>query len=478
MRTKISNKHQAVLCATLGNLSEQWKAIEALYVEYNRPYKPWTIAHQIDRLGCWRLRRNSRPTNALDDVEDLRDEFDPTPPPPAGIVGELRVDQATGYFDDRGPYLPISCHHMNGLWLHKNRRDDSLRQLDKIAERYDIVRTIMSNGWTGTFWNNRETFPTDPGYDDNLDDYFAELQRRNLRLDITFEATWSRGETFRDVNHLKEFMRRVGDIADGYPNLIALCEWNEVWQTYMYRNPPASEIKGVMEAFVESYEHPMIRAIGDPQFEDTDAFNEWSWDIFCKHGWRSGNTEDRTRHVFTTKYREGGIPNLWMAFETEPPGHGTSVAEERNVEGMCVLHLMNLICGYGTTYMSGDGIKWNQPLDRTPGFVEVSRVRELLPTDIFTYRQMEHGGRDESPLKAADFDEIARVDLNLNGRKFVGLAYNPGPVRDGKIEARRNCRFSITNVVGHDTIWAGQLNAGQTVNVSFDRGVLLKGTEV
>lgn len=338
----------------------------------------------------------------------------------------------------------------------------------------------MMNGMSyrfGNFWDGRDFYPSDRQYENTVDDYFKELHKRNLRLDITFEAAWTKTATYTDKNHLKSVMSNIGDIADAYPNLIALIEWNEGWQTYIHRNPAASELHEVLEAFTDNYTHQTIRAITDAQFEHTDDFNSLTWDIFTKHGWRMGNTEDRTRHIFTTKYEEGGIPKVWEGFDTEPPGFGTSVAEERNVEGMCVIHLMNLIAGYGTTYMSPDGIKWNKPIEQTPGFSECAKIRELLPIGVQRYRKAWHGGRSEAAL-FADFSIIPRVDSFYNGKNFVGLAYSGHTVTDGKLHTRRKVNLVVSNIKTTRLIFEGELNPGQTVNVSFERGVLFEGTEV
>jgi hypothetical protein len=406
-------------------------------------------------------------------------------PPQTGIHGPLRHVPGTGFRDDRGPYLPLGCHHMHGLRLHKVNPNASRDQLAYIKGHYDVVRTIMCCGWYDNFWGDEGVYPIDfvnrsgnvveewDDYDTVVDSYFQELHNLNLRLNITFGD----GQMFRDQATTIQFMRRVGRIASKYKNLIALIEWNEAYQNY-WTSPSPAMVMEALQAFLNEYRQPTIKAISD-EGEEVFDINRWAWDISNAHIHRGGGSADKIRHRWVINYTgERTPPRIYEGWETEPVGPGTSVGVENNVEALVLCAAAMLSTGWGFNYICGDGIKWTRPIQNNPGFHEVSKVRKLLPPDIMTYRGLIHGGRTEA-LISADFSSIERVDQQFSSSgKVFGLAYSNQPVTNGILRVRRPCELTVINPVSHAVIADGTWNANEVIRVSYDRGVIFKGKEL
>lgn len=483
---KISNKHQAVLVSTLGEKSNHWKKVVQAYIDAKKPRNAWGIAHDLDRLGLWRIRLDNPPNTALKDINELRREIGadgPAPLPIGNIKSELRINN--GFVHAGGQYYPIACHHLHGVWLHREDWHASTQQLDAITEKYDLVRTAFSLGWYDNFWGDRGVYPVSftsrlgreiqawNDYDNVVRDYFAECHKRNLRV----IATFGDGQMFGSQEKTNQFTRRVGGLARPFTNIIGLSEWNESWQNWYKPNPTPAEVEEALLFFAEAYGQNHIRGISDST-EETVDLNAWAKDLCLKHGFRLDDDDDKIRHAWGINYDgHGSPPNIYEGFETEPPGFGTSVGEITHPEAMVILALANTMTGYGFTYINKNGIIWDGPIEDGPAFNEVADCRALFPDSLNNYRKLRHGGRSDAPMTTDDFNNIERVDQAIDGNRFFGIAYSHRPT-SGPLIPRSKVRLKVQRPLTHEVLFDGELNGGQRLNIKFDRGISFIGEQI
>ena len=376
-------------------------------------------------------------------------EPEPEPEPQPGMIqGDLRVITDSHFADDTGEMLPLRATYGPGLERMRSDLAQCGRELDAFAQAgYQGVRTWFTLGWY-EFWRGHEVppigftardgvhVPAWHEYEHVVVDFAEALRVRGMRL------FWSCGDLqmFDDDAACSAWARRCGELlADS--GVVVAADVNEAWQNWIgdARPSPVEIDDVVIDPFSEGYRKPFIRLCSASD-EDHASLDRWARDTSQKHGHRGDTAEDHVtviRHARGINYDDDGHPRVRLGWESEPPGPDIDrqghqgMGPINNVEAQCLLAVANYMAPYAFVWHSHRGVlPWKGPIEDQPGFLEVPRVRSLLPPDLASaYRLITHGGKThESPFTDVDgFPESAnrRVDSVLSdGGRFVTLVYD------------------------------------------------------
>lgn len=381
--------------------------------------------------------------------------------------------------------LPVHCHFGEAFSAFVRRPADVLRQLDVIKEAgYDGIRFWDVLGYYDSAWSGREVTPVSfrnrsgnvvsatPNYYEHLTSFLLELQRRGL------QAHQSRGDlNSMSWNQILAHCTRVGIVQRTVgADMIDLNEsCNESWQNGV----PELDKLFEMGNAIGSHALRATSAADDGYGGETpEATKSYTWDVGYAHGHRPGTTLDRARHAFSWSHEalfhlvnKPGWQGEWAG-----PGQGVTVGQENNAEGLCVMSLTATMCSQLMSYMSSHGVFWNGPLEDQVGFYEVPKAVRLLPTDVMTFRALCHGGESQRGKRifVANPEGTLRCEhrINADGR-FAAIIYAGAPSSWNVPIERSFDGVIVTPTTGERHPFS--FNAGQTANVSFERGRLVVG---
>lgn len=371
---------------------------------------------------------------------------------PSPLVGRLRIENGV-FRDDTGPVLPIFCHFGEAFSRYTRDRDAVRRQLDVIAQAgYHGIRFWMA--LTNRYWAGREVseaFTRD--YWGNLRDFLRDLEARQLRAVIS-QGDISPADIPDRVGH----MRQLADVLDqvGTANTTAIIEGgNESWQ-----NGESDPRK--LAQFVQLIEnrHPeVLKTLSSPPGETPAELDAWSVDpadMFDVHGYRGGNWWDKVRHIFSIAYE--GNPKRRLGWQGEPTGPGDAVSvtqnkQELDDDTLAGMAAMSLVSRQAWCYMSGQGVRFDSPIEAQPGFFSVPRVRDALPRDVMGFQRLIHGGQRWANERIFEVIGETRCDHALaDDGRFVVVIYGPqltyNQVRPATIDKVTDLGGKVRIVVG------------------------------
>jgi hypothetical protein len=439
-------------------------------------------------------------------------KFWETPEPPATnlniLKGVMRRDHRV-LSDDSGPRILMGCHFMEGFsaWCHGKTIGalDVKTQLEIIAEQYGIIRNLDVLGfwdenrpgdsdiWVA--WGGREvtpisfvansgkTIPPTPNYWDRKKEYVTLVHELGLKIldDRGDMNSWTKDQKL-------EHMRKNGEFYNSLPFgkevLAGLFSINEAWQN-------GGDDRDLLVEMLQAFKQgagwlPAICGLSAPggnsdpdALADTDppmtswesempeSFLYWSEDpatVLTVHGNRGDHTHI-IEHYFGYGYDEQMRKSGKVAYNTEPVGggDGVSVGQVNDPELLCGLTAAALLGGQAWTFMSGNGVFWNGPIEDMPGFLEVARLPQFLPTDIASFPTVCHAGTRFAGTRILAAVDPTRCEhaIHPDGR-FV-LVVHTQEQAGNALPCERACRdFRVINMVTGEVEREGPLRVGET----------------
>jgi hypothetical protein len=202
---------------------------------------------------------------------------------------------------------------------------------------------------------------------------------------------------------------------------------------------------------------------------------------------RPGDWNDVLRHIFSC--RREGFEEGTCIIQGEPFGPGDDVSGTRHdgdplgrsddVEFLAAAALISTLTGQRWCYMSGQGVRWNSPIEVQPGFREVAKAVSSCPQNIFGWSTT-RGGSANNPFKsptgyygdAGVSTGPARIDGAESGGAFALLVYAGRPPYT--IEACRDLEFEVVNPATMEVEHAGHLTAGSQITLDYRIGRLVR----
>lgn len=405
-------------------------------------------------------------------------------PPVVGLQGRLQVDRL-GFRDAAGPVLPLFCHFGEAFSAFTRRPAEVRDELARIkAAGYHGIRFWDVLGFWDMAWRGREVSPVPftahsgagvratPNYYGQLADFLRLCQ------DLQLKVHHSRG----DMNSwttpmIEQHLLQVAQVQQAVGlDVVAINEvCNEAWQNGV---PSPDELKRLAGLLPRGTIRATSAANDDYGGEVPSSFDQFALDVHIVHGYRGGDTHNRIGHIMAVGYEtvpEKKVP-VWQG-EPAGPGSGVTVGQENHVEGLCLMAMMALSTHQGWVYMSSHGVFWNGSLSTMPGFAEVPKACAVIPADIQNGWDIFHGGerwRDKRIFEA-NADGTLRCDHMVRGAQFQALIY--GTPKAWTIPVRRSFTGEIIRPVTLERIPV-TMRAGELLNVTFERGVLIQGTLV
>jgi hypothetical protein len=384
--------------------------------------------------------------------------------------GQLRVSSG-GFKDGQGQWVLPLCAHFGEAFSAYTRGKtvegltvEAQLQLIKSAG-YDCVRFWDNLGEYSGAWRGREVSPfnwtngdgvsvsSTPSYYDRLRSFLMQLRVIGLTADH------SRGDLGRSSSNFPT--SRVVDHAESVAalydqlgwDLLAIAEGNnEDWQNGNFG--PANLLR-IVEPFKRRGAIVGLSCPPDSS-EHVHDLNEYSVgaSVYVVHGYRSGESNDRIRHIFSIKYE--GRPTVGVGWQTEPtgPGAGVTVGRVDDPEELGLLAAQSWAAGQAWNYMSSHGVFWDGAIHTQPGFYTVPKVRALLyafAPDLMTW-DLRHGGHADAPLRSATgywgdagvTRGVARINIARSGDRFVAVV--TGGRGEKTLTNRAGCPLSLTLV--------------------------------
>ena len=433
-----------------------------------------------------------------------------TPAVPANpnfIKGKTtRQDRVLG--DDSGPKIIMACHYMEGFsaFCH-NKTVNGLtveEQLRIIAEKYGAVRNLDVLGYwdenrpgDSDIWvawggrevtpipfvaNSEKTIPATPDYWPKKEAYVTLLHSLGLKIldDRGDMNSWTREQK---LNHMRENGKFYARLPFGREVLAGLWSINEAWQN---GGDDKQLLVDMLYAFQEGAgwlpaicglsapggsSDPEALAKTDPlmtswESEMSDSFEYWSDNpaiVITVHGNRGDHTHI-IEHYFGYGYDEQMRDFGKVAFNTEPVGggDGVSVGQVNDPELLCGLTAAALLGGQAWTFMSGNGVFWNGPIHEMPGFAEVARLPQFLPTDIATFPTVCHAGTRFGGVRILAAVDPTRCEHAIaDDGRFV-LVVHTQESAGNALPCERSCsEFTVYNMLTGEIERSGPLNAGE-----------------
>jgi len=436
----------------------------------------------------------------------------PTALNPNYLAGELRR-AARVVSDDTGPRILMGCHFMEGFsaYCHGKTIDglDVATQLDVIAERYAIVRNLDVLGYWDSnrpgdadewdAWKGREvtpipfvansgrTIPATPDYWDRKREYVTMLHDRGLKIfdDRGDMNSWTHQQK---IAHMSNNGLFYAGLPFGREVLAGIFAINEAWQN---GGDDRSLLMEMIEAFTAAAgwtpaicglsapggnSDPDALAACDPPMtswepEMPESFEYWSHEpatVITCHGNRGDHTHI-VEHYFGYGYDEQIRDTGKPVQNTEPVGggDGVSVGQVNDPELLCGLTAAALLGGQGWIFMSGNGVFWNGPIHDMPGFTEVARLPQFLPTDIATFPVVCHAGTRFAGVRILAAVDPTRAEHAIapDGR-FVIVVHTQEQAGNA-LPCERACQeFTVINMLTGLVERSGPLAAG----ASFQHG--------
>ena len=176
-----------------------------------------------------------------------------------------------------------------------------------------------------------------------------------------------------------------------------------------------------------------------------------------------------------------------FGWQGEPIGPGVSAQGTNDAEELGLLAAMSLASRQAWTYMSGQGVSWDGPIEAQPGFSVVPQVRDLIQQhvpDVMAFPEIVHGGRREARLRSPDgyyepaagiVQGPARIDqaVSPDGRTFAILYGGAGRKR-----VRNTSSSDVALLVARPNrrrvaVEGLVLGAGEVASISYRVGRIL-----
>lgn len=480
--------------------NDQRDAIIARYAAADRPFpsyfnfglfKWWArIAYDIERD----LSPEASKRKHLRELADALGIIPPVLPNRNRLRGVLRQD-GWQTFDESGPRIPVACHFMEGFSAWVRRPGDVRKQAEVIAQYYGIVRNLDVLGYWDSnrpdrsdgnwvAWLGREVTPipfrtnggrllaATPNYWEHKRDYVLMLHSLGLKImdDRGDMNAWTRDQQLQHMRRNGQFYASLGDV--GHEVLAGLWGINEAWQNGAGGN--IQLLRDMITAFKEGAGWwPSVRGLSAPGGEGYDpelpeSFKAWSVDpasSVTSHGNR-GHLEHIIEHYFGYGYDSTIRRFNKKVWNTEPVGggHGVSVGQVNDPEILCGIHAAMMATGQQPTFMSGNGVFWNGPIEDMPGFREVARLTEWIPHDAAAFTQVIHAGNLFHGQRILAAVDPTRFDcaIHPDGR-FTAVLHTVGDVAQ-PLPCERACReFSVIDMVNGVVEREGPLQSGERV---------------
>jgi hypothetical protein len=433
------------------------------------------------------------------------------PPPvlnPNYLAGVLdRIDRVVS--DETGPRILMGCHFMEGFSAYCHGKAigqlDVATQLDIIAEKYAFVRNLDVLGfWDSNrpgdadewdAWKGREvtpiefvansgrTIPPTPDYWERKREYVTMLHDRGLKIfdDRGDMNAWTHQQK---IDHMLRNGQFYAELPFGKDVLAGVWAINEAWQN---GGDDRSLLLEMIDAFDTgagwlpalvglsspggSSDPDALAACDPPQTswepELPDSFTYWSADpasVITCHGNRGDHTHI-VEHYFGYGYDEEIRDSNKPVQNTEPVGggDGVSVGQVNDPELLCALTAAALLGGQGWTFMSGNGVFWNGAIHEMPGFEEVARLPQFLPTDIATFPVVCHAGTRFAGVRILAAVDPTRAEHAIapDGR-FVIVVHTQEQAGNALPCERACSEFTVINMLTGAIERTGPLAAGQT----------------
>jgi hypothetical protein len=429
-------------------------------------------------------------------------------PNPNRLVGTLeRSGRVIG--DGSGPRILMGCHYMEAFSAYCHGKSvgglDVAAQLDRIAARYAFVRTLDVIGyWDAnrpgdddewTAWQGREVTPypfvansgryieATPEYWDRKREFVTLLHARGLRIfddrgDLNawtqqqkFDHMFLNGNFYNSLPFGREVLAGVFAINEAWQNggndRDLLCEMIDAFEAGAGWLPA---IRGLSAPGGDS--DPDALAACDPPMtswepEMPDSFVYWSKSpatVITCHGNRGDHTHI-VEHYFGYGY-DDTIRDTGLAVQNTEPvggGEGVSVGQVNDPELLCALTAAALLGGQGWTFMSGNGVFWNGPIDDMPGFAEVARLPTFLPSDIATFPVVCHAGtRFQGVRILAAVDPTRAEHAIASDGRFVIVVHTQEQAGNALPCERACAEFTVINMLTGLVERSGPLPAGAT----------------
>lgn len=357
--------------------------------------------------------------------------------------GRLRIaPNQRGFIDESGrSLLPLFAHFGEAFSAFTRRPADVEAQLIAIKQAgYDGVRFWDVLGFYDGAWAGKEVTPYDfanqsgrlisatPNYYRQLRDFLGLLRT------IGLAAHHTRGDLNRiSLGRVVEHAEKVAQIYDeiGWETLALFEGNNEDFQNGSFgpdglrRIVEPAKRRGALVA-------SSCPGACSEEADDLRAFTR-GFDVFYVHGYRSGDSTDRLRHVYSLGYEAHHFGDARLGWQGEPtgpndrPGLGVTVGAVNSVEELALLAATSLLSRQAWVYMSQCGVFWHCRIDTHPGFFAVPRMRaalERFAPDVMSWR-LAHRGRSDAVWCSTEGcrgdSSNARVDqaVSPDGRKVV-----------------------------------------------------------
>lgn len=356
------------------------------------------------------------------------------------IDGQLQIESGGGFVVNGRPVLPILCHFGDAFsrWS-RGQQLAVMGDLDDIASAgYHGIRfwsTLGLDDHGGGYWAGRAVGPTyTPDYWSHLQAFLEALRDRGLACQL------SQGDVRAvAIPDRRDFANQMASCVNAVgSHVVALFEGaNESRDT---GEPDPDKLARFVAMFRERCQLPLVALSSYTGTEDAQILNDFSVspaDVFVCHGYRGNRWWDKVRHTFSLVYPEPGHvkPTKRQGWQGEPAGPGARVSaidnrHELDADALCAMAAVSLMTRQAWVYFSGPGVisDEGERLQDMPGFLEVPRVRSLIPPDVMRYSgPLAHGGDtwQRERVFAAQGEVRADHALHSDGR-FVALIYGPG----------------------------------------------------
>ena len=404
--------------------------------------------------------------------------------------------EGLAFCDNSGPRVYVVCHFMEAFSLFCRDEATAIAQLQEVAKVYPVIRFCDTLGYYD-FWVNREVNPHDftalGGYHvAATPDYWGKYIRFfQVLKDLKLKAHVSRGDLqmFGSRDRMKEHIRQVCALIrdNGFQDVVELMEiCNE---TVFNGVEEPADAQYLAEVVYEILPGTLVCHGAPGGTEEPDALRAWAEgaDVGSVHGMRPGDFHDVLRHIFSC--RREGFEEGTVVIQGEPFGPGDDVSGTRHdgdplgrsddVEFLCAAAIISTITGQRWCYMSGQGVRWNSPLEVQPGFTEVPRAVAGCEPDVFNWTTT-RGGSSNNPFKSPSGyygDEgvghgPARIDGAESGGRFAVLVNAGKPPYE--IEACWDLDYEVLNPATMQVEAAGHLSAGQRLTLDYRIGRLVR----
>ena len=419
-------------------------------------------------------------------------------PPAAARPGKVRVSTHL-LADDAGEFSALGASLFWAAWAYKNDRPRLDSHLKLLADHhFDYIRVLGVVG-RQPYWAGREVDWRWPDYKEviaGLTDYTYD--RYGLRVEWTIFADADqmipdRADRFRLVDTFLEMAR-------GREHKIMHFEVaNESWQNGFGGQEGITQIREIARYLASRTEIPV--AISDSQghtcADHRTLYKDVAVEIMTEHFPRDVDGALGRWDPVLAPWRNhdcAGLPPVISS--NEPIGPGSSVESETDP--------IRIVAGAVSAYMSGSGLYvfhtdagvWGrEPLADMSGAQQalagLSAMKSYLPPDIpnwqhTLFRQdgdanagiqpfLPVAGEKRGALATADAKDGAREVLtSVTGGQFVVVPI--GIIEGVTLEARRGVTFDVLHPLSGEALAHHTLKAGQTVRITGQPVLILKGT--